>query len=423
MKKLNKLVAILVALAMMMALAVTSAFAADITAGDDQGSAVTNGTYNDPANIVIEKVLKLPAEATDPAKTFNFTVAQVTDDADRVSAAAVTTAVFNDTLSATPARAEEGATTETGITGKVFKEKVDWPEAGTYYFKVTEDRPTASDTVTVSDTATDGYYTVTEKNGTKTETYKYNADTYYIVVGVAKTTINGEEHTYINSIAVTNKDGKVEIKEITVTEKDDDDQDVQVTYKGFDIDNEYSVVEADLLEIGKTVKGVVVADDAEATAANEKFDPTKTFNFHVTVKAPATSSNTKYTAYLYKNGVKADPEVKYEFTSGVTQDIALAHGQSIKFADLDVGATYSVTEDDYSAIGYAMEAGTDQATAIAIKADGSSKTTIQNNYDSTKDNTQTGLTLNNLPFIVLALVAIGGLVAYVVVRRRNADEA
>ena len=400
MKKLNKLVAILVALAMMMALAVTSAFAADITAGDDQGSAVTNGTYNDPANIVIEKVLKLPAEATDPAKTFNFTVAQVTDDADRVSAAAVTTAVFNDTLSATPARAEEGATTETGITGKVFKEKVDWPEAGTYYFKVTEDRPTASDTVTVSDTATDGYYTVTEKNGTKTETYKYNADTYYIVVGVAKTTINGEEHTYINN-----------------------DQDVQVTYKGFDIDNEYSVVEADLLEIGKTVKGVVVADDAEATAANEKFDPTKTFNFHVTVKAPATSSNTKYTAYLYKNGVKADPEVKYEFTSGVTQDIALAHGQSIKFADLDVGATYSVTEDDYSAIGYAMEAGTDQATAIAIKADGSSKTTIQNNYDSTKDNTQTGLTLNNLPFIVLALVAIGGLVAYVVVRRRNADEA
>ena len=37
--------------------------------------------------------------------------------------------------------------------------------------------------------------------------------------------------------------------------------------------------------------------------------------------------------------------------------------------------------------------------------------------------TSTGILISNLPYIALALVAIGGLVAYVVVRRRNADEA
>ena len=46
--------------------------------------------------------------------------------------------------------------------------------------------------------------------------------------------------------------------------------------------------------------------------------------------------------------------------------------------------------------------------------------TITNTYNET---TQEGVLHNSIPYIVLALVAIGGMVAYVVVRRRNADEA
>ena len=42
---------------------------------------------------------------------------------------------------------------------------------------------------------------------------------------------------------------------------------------------------------------------------------------------------------------------------------------------------------------------------------------------SDKAGTTEGVLINSIPYIVLALVAIGGMVAYVVVRRRNADEA
>ena len=45
-----------------------------------------------------------------------------------------------------------------------------------------------------------------------------------------------------------------------------------------------------------------------------------------------------------------------------------------------------------------------------------------NDYNADLD-TPTGILINNLPYIALALVAIGGLVAYVVVRRRQDDEA
>ena len=42
---------------------------------------------------------------------------------------------------------------------------------------------------------------------------------------------------------------------------------------------------------------------------------------------------------------------------------------------------------------------------------------------SDEDSTLEGVLDNSIPYIVLALVAIGGMAAYVIVRRRNADEA
>lgn len=91
------------------------------------------------------------------------------------------------------------------------------------------------------------------------------------------------------------------------------------------------------------------------------------------------------------------------------------------FNDIDYGAKYIVTEDDYTAIGYTASGEVENAAVVSDST--ANAADVTNTYDDDKDETKTGITMNNLPFIVLALVALGGLVAYVVVRRRNADEA
>ena len=80
MKKLNKLFAILVAMAMVLSLGVVSAFAA---AGyDETQGAVIGGTEADPATGVITKALQMPSGTTTPATTFKFNWEQVTNKTD-----------------------------------------------------------------------------------------------------------------------------------------------------------------------------------------------------------------------------------------------------------------------------------------------------------------------------------------------------
>ena len=63
----------------------------------------------------------------------------------------------------------------------------------------------------------------------------------------------------------------------------------------------------------------------------------------------------------------------------------------------------------------------DPVTAATIPSTGSEKADYIN--ESQLDNTFEGVLHNSIPYIVLALVAIGGMAAYVIIRRRNADEA
>ena len=85
---------------------------------------------------------------------------------------------------------------------------------------------------------------------------------------------------------------------------------------------------------------------------------------------------------------------------------------------MSVGASYVVNEASYPQYTTQDNMGTN---AVYIN-DKSNAKAFTNKYDETKD-PETGLSIANLPFIVLALVAVGGLVAYVVVRRKSEDNA
>ena len=126
---------------------------------------------------------------------------------------------------------------------------------------------------------------------------------------------------------------------------------------------------------------------------------------------------------------------KYTFASG-TEIFKLAHNEQLVFTKIPFGATYTVEETDTDATYTATVKYTDyaaQTNPVDFTAGKKVEDKIMTNNEtignyaivknSRSTETPEGILISNLPYIALALVAIGGLVAYVVIRRRNADEA
>ena len=109
------------------------------------------------------------------------------------------------------------------------------------------------------------------------------------------------------------------------------------------------------------------------------------------------------------------------FTNGVA-NVQLSDTDKVVFTKIAEGTKYTVEETD-SRVGTAPEQYTVEYTndtgAIAKTANSATVTNTSNQ----EEETPTGILINNLPYIALALVAIGGLCAYVIVRRKADDEA
>ena len=177
------------------------------------------------------------------------------------------------------------------------------------------------------------------------------------------------------------------------------------------------------------------------------------FKFKLNLIAATGHEGETYTAKVYdEDGVVKDGENDKTYTfktlnAGETDNVFyLKNGQALVFDELPAGTRWAVTEnlsalatdkDLYTpaykvtnngtaksgtgAAGYDLAAQAADATyLLATTAD--DKAIYTNTFDS-ELNTPTGILINNLPYIVLALVAIGGLCAYVIVRRKNEDNA
>jgi len=142
-------------------------------------------------------------------------------------------------------------------------------------------------------------------------------------------------------------------------------------------------------------------------------DLNKQFNFNVTV----TFDGETYTDYKITtaNGANLNLDNEYEF--------ALSNNQSVTIEKLPIGAKVTVTEDEegYTAhyqVGSADKQEGNSATEVAVKVDNSDDILFTNEKNAIPD---TGITMDTLPYILILLAVIGGIV-FTVIRKRKDDD-
>ncbi len=404
MKKLNKFFAILVSLAMMATLCVCMAFADPAQQAD---------------NVSLNKTLTKNAGTTTPNATFKFTATPNTTLGDsHVQAVTLPDIVY-------PAQ-DDPATQSTDLDLLIEAALANQPN-GLYVYDVQEDVANS----TQNSTGNTFYYDTTfyrvrvYKSGTaETPVYKY---TVAVVTNPgtdneqeAKVTpepTTGDEESVVNMdfenkyVKTTNVDPNGDPDDPDTPDVDEEDHDAA----GFSLEKK-------------------VTKDGSGLYADKEF----AFPIEVTAPAVNTIAGTK-TGYSYKIvpvGATAEEiaaidaetiTINAETLKG-TATINLKGGERLVFTDLDVGAKVKVNESDYAADfiqkavfnDAAEETDAKTATTYDVTEDESE---LQVTNESKNDTTPTGILISNLPYIALALVAIGGLVAYVVIRRREEDNA
>ena len=461
MKKLNKFFAILVSLAMMATLCVSMAFAADYNKTD---KAVTGGTAADPATGVLTKVLKASKGMTLEEVTFNFDFTQKKSAEDAEAGLETADApITGRTIPFNSNSTVENSTDDTDIytgTKAIYdfdEENVKtvnktFPKAGRYQYTVVENQNAPADA--------GGYdYTLSKAE-------------YLVTIDVFQ---DADGNRYVENIAVQETQDE-NGKKITEQNKDDptpgsDDSDedgnkpgdddydhsgdgsqfkfINYVTKKTDVTPDGTDDDMNGLAVEKQVK-----DNKGADVANDSSAAAKDFTFNVTVTAPEAAQKagrTTYTAII----IDLDEEVSegnsktaqkatsitgatqnettnvITFTSGTPATVTLKDGYRLVFKDIDIGAIYSVSEtadNGYTATyatingkdGENDKTGTVAAASLNVTE---AKDYVQVTNTAKQSDKPTGILISNLPYIALALVAIGGLVAYVVVRRKADDEA
>lgn len=150
-------------------------------------------------------------------------------------------------------------------------------------------------------------------------------------------------------------------------------------------------------------------------------DKKKQFNFTLTLNTLSAleADTASYSGTITRAGGTTEAVT---WTKSAALNFTLADGESLVFDNLPVGTVYSVSETNYAADGY--------TTTVESVTNGAEGTAEQNlvvgedansvAYTNKKDGTvPTGIVVDNLPFILLILVALGGLVGYVVLKRRK----
>ncbi len=179
----------------------------------------------------------------------------------------------------------------------------------------------------------------------------------------------------------------------------------------FDLDGDWFVnkfSKTSSLTISKTVDGAM----GDKT---KKFDFTLTLNTLSALETGAPS----YTGTITRAD---DTTEEVAWTKGTDLKFTLADGEKLEFNNLPVGTVFSVSETSYTADGY--------TTTVSSVTNGGAGTAEQNlvigegansvAYTNTKNGSvPTGIVVDNLPFILLIVVALGGLVGYVVMKRRK----
>lgn len=247
--------------------------------------------------------------------------------------------------------------------------------------------------------------------------------------------------SYTVSIFVENKGGKYIPTSVQIAKtKNDDDTavasptkqeytpDAGTSKNNFVFNNNYDPKTGNDNPIGKDItaddkKGFVLKKEIAGTAANTDEE----FTFKVTATKP-TGSNSNATTFKYKIvGQDGNAGEAKTGTYGTEFDVTLKHGERVVFSDVLLGTTVKAVETvdggytksikDGSTVNGTVVTVDNLTAGLAIGDNAAGNSVVFVNTQQTA----TGIILNNLPFIVLALVA--GLGIFFFVKNRREEEA
>lgn len=149
-------------------------------------------------------------------------------------------------------------------------------------------------------------------------------------------------------------------------------------------------------------------------------DKDKKFNVDVTFTAPA-GKTVKSTITYVNNGAESIAPDAWKLNTTTNQyeakvTVELAHKGSVQFNNIPKGVTYIVEEQDYSGAEYTATYEGDKSGTIANDV---KSTTITNHKGD--DNIDTGVILDNAPYILMLAVVAGGAMTLVIKKRREEE--
>lgn len=149
-------------------------------------------------------------------------------------------------------------------------------------------------------------------------------------------------------------------------------------------------------------------------------DKDKKFNVDVTFTAPA-GKTVKSTITYVNNGAEFIAPDAWKLNTTTNQyeakvTVELAHKGSVQFNNIPKDVTYIVEEQDYSGAEYTATYEGDKSGTIAN--DVKSTTIINHKGD---DNIDTGVILDNAPYILMLAVVAGGAMTLVIKKRREEE--
>lgn len=389
------------------------------------GSPIT-GTESDPAQAAINKMLEMPEGTTTPAAQFKFDVVkksldESTEVADLADMPAIGTITIDFSSGTTELPVASGVKTVYKESANMFA-GVTWPHAGVYTYTVTEQTNTYSPATG--------------------ETMSYSSGTYDISVYVE----NGASGPYIAAIGtlVVTPGDPGQTGGDKVDPRPGGDPLVTGDYSKMIFTNTYTKQKNGtgpsdgLLSISKAVAG---------TMANKE----KYFEFNLTLNKPAlVTGNPVHKVFVINSTTNAVETTAENIVSGGTLKTDSTHGdyieitagtpvsfklkdnQTLSFMDIYVGTTYTAIE----------AADSDYKPSVTITVNGGTPTTISPGTVNTQLSTETrtvgdsgtnsaafintretvtptGISMDNLPFILILVLAAGTFVAFIVVKARK----
>ena len=360
--KLNtakKLTAGALALSMMFAMAVPMAFA------ESQAEVVPSTTPH-----ITKKYTATNADTISPKETFTFTAVATDVKNAGVKADGRTPITKADapTLTIEAADYGTGSATTAGATMdlEITKDK-DFPNVGIYYYTVTE--------------AASGNAGVTTHAGNML----LKVSVVYNEAGTLE-----EKYVFYNGMNSTTGEGTTGTK-------------------GAAIENTYS---AGSLEVKKVVTGNLG-------------DKNKKFNVTVTFTAPAGKTVAENISYVEGGETKTIVPSDWDENGVATKKIAVADGNTITFTNIPYGVTYTVVEDNYTETAEGAKdydpAKYEFSDTNPTKAIDSANDTVIITNNKGDDEIDTGVILDNAPYILMLAVVAGGAMTLVIKKRREEE--